>query len=438
MNRRDFGRITTGVLGGALVARREGWTDQQRSPPVNGRRVNDRLRELSRFGRTPEGGVSRVAYSDADLAARDYVAGLMRGARLEVDVDIAGNLVGRRGGIDPDLAPLMMGSHIDSVPEGGNYDGQVGSMGAIEVASTIAEHGLSTRHPLEVIIFQNEEGGKTGSRALSGEVEARELDLETASGYSIGQGIARLGGDPARLDEARRSHGDVAGFLELHVEQGGVLYERGIQIGVVQGIVGITRWNVSFEGFANHAGTTPMAGRRDALLAGAKFIQAVNEIVRSTPGSQVGTVGRIAVRPGAPNVIPGHAILSLELRDLDMQKIERLFDDISAAGTEIAAQTNTEVSFDRFYVSRAAPTAPRFRATISRMARALGLTTLDMPSGAGHDAQSIAQFGPVGMIFVPSVNGISHSPRELTKEQDVTNGTNLLLTTLMELDRELD
>ena len=403
-------------------------------PRIDGERLNRTLSELARFGATPEGGTSRVAFSPEDIAAREYVAALMRRAGLRVDVDAAANLIGRRPGSEP-LPPLMFGSHIDSVPEGGNYDGQVGSMAAVEVARTLADADLQTRHPLELVIFSNEEGGKTGSRAMSGEVRPRELEIVTASGHTIGAGLRALGGDPDRLDTVRRRAGDVAAFLELHVEQGGILDRRGINIGVVEGIVGIKRWMVTIDGFANHAGTTPMDQRQDALLAAGRFIDAAHRIVTEGPGRQVVTVGRIEAEPGAPNVIPGRARLTLELRDLDMAVIDRLFGEIQNAATEIGRATGTAFGFDNFYISRAAPTDPRIRAAVAESAAALGLSALEMPSGAGHDAQSIAQFGPVGMIFIPSVGGISHSPREHTAAEDIVNGANVLLRTLLTLDR---
>ncbi len=397
-------------------------------------RVAAHLERLATFGGTPEGGTSRPAYSDEDLAARDFVAGLMRDASLEVSIDLAGNLIGRRAGSEPGLLPIVLGSHTDSVPEGGNYDGQVGTIGAIEVARTLADSGIITRHPLEIVVFQNEEGGKTGSRALIGIVEPHELDIVTASGRTIAEGIRILGGDPERLDAARREAGSIAAFLELHIEQGAILDNRGIDIGVVEGIVGIKRWNVSFEGFANHAGTTPMDDRRDALLAAAKFIEAVNEVARGTPGRHVATVGRLEVSPGAPNVIAGSARASLEIRDLQMSTVDALFEAIRRRADGTSEASGVSIGFERFYVSHEAPTDPRIQRLIGNAAEDLGLTTLAMPSGAGHDAQSMAVLGPIGMIFVPSIDGISHSPREFSEPDAIVAGVNVLLHTLLNLD----
>jgi beta-ureidopropionase / N-carbamoyl-L-amino-acid hydrolase len=430
INRRHFNYgLVLGV--GALSLRR---FSVQQALRVKDQRIVDHILALSQFGKNPQGGVSRVAYSDADKQGREYVLHLMGEAKLDVSIDAAGNIIGHRAGSAANLPPLLMGSHIDSVPEGGNYDGVVGSMAAIEVVQTLAENNLTTRHPLEVVIFQNEEGGLIGSRAIDGELTEKELDLVSRSGKTIREGIKFIGGDPTKLGEVRRKKGDIAAYLELHIEQGGTLDEEKINIGVVEGIVGINWWDVTIEGFANHAGTTPMNNRQDALLAAAKFIEAVNRIVTNIPGRQVGTVGRIQAFPGAPNVIPGKVVLSLELRDLDAMKINTLYEKIHAEANQIASASKTKFDFKEINVNVPAPTDSRVRGLIAEAARELGLTTKLMPSGAGHDAQDMARLGPVGMIFVPSVAGISHSPREFSHPADIANGANVLLHTLLKLD----
>ncbi len=403
---------------------------------VNAERVNRRLAELTRFGGTPAGGTSRLAYSDADIAGREWAMGLMREAGLEVRVDAAGNILGRRAGSDPRRPPILYGSHIDSVPDGGNYDGDVGSMGAIEVAQTLADRRVTTTHPLELVIFQNEEGGLIGSRGMIGELTESELALTARSGFTIREGIHRIGGDADRLAEARRRPGDLACYLELHIEQGATLDEAGIQIGVVEGIVGIRWYEVVFEGFANHAGTTPMDRRQDALMAAAQLVLAVNRTVTGRPGRQVGTVGRIAAEPGAPNVIPGRVVMSVEVRDLSAEVIEQLSREILAEAERLARVTNTRVSHRLLNENVPAPTDPRLRRVIAAAATSLGLTHRNLPSGAGHDAQDLARITPAGMIFVPSVRGISHSPRELTRPADVANGANVLLHTILAVDRQ--
>ena len=404
---------------------------------VNGGRINAHLAALSEFGKNPQGGVSRVAYSEADRGARAKVMEWMRDAKLEPTIDYAGNIIARRAGQNTSLKPLVFGSHIDSVPAGGNYDGQVGSMGAIEVAQTLAEHGVMTRHPIEVVIWQNEEGGLFGSRAVSGQLTTAELKTVSSSGKTIEDGIAFIGGDVTKLDQVKRRKGDIAGYIELHIEQGGTLARDKIDIGVVEGIVGIKRWDVTVTGFANHAGTTPMNERHDALLAASRFVEMVNRVVRGIPGRQVGTVGRIEAFPGAPNVIPGKVVFTLEVRDLRDAKIDTIYERIAREAKSIGSQNGTQFAFAPVHVSEAAPSTPRMRAIISDAAKSLGLSSRVMPSGAGHDAQAMALLAPMGMIFVPSIGGISHSPKEFSRPADITNGANVLLKTVIAADQAL-
>jgi N-carbamoyl-L-amino-acid hydrolase len=395
------------------------------------------LAMLARIGATREGGVSRPAYSDEDLAARGVVRELMKSAGLEVRVDAGGNSFGRRRGSEPGLPPLVIGSHTDTVPDGGRFDGALGVLAAIEVARALGEGGVDLRHPLEVVDFQNEEGGLVGSRIVAGLVDLDSLDLVAVSGYSIRDGIARLGGNPAQLADARRDAKSAAGYLELHIEQGRILERAGTSIGVVEGLVGIQYWEVVFDGVASHAGTTPMADRHDALLAAARFVDAVNDVVTSRAGRQVGTVGRLAVFPGGANVIPGRVVLTLELRDLDPAVIASLFERVEERGQAIASGTGTRVTFTPTHRNAPSPTAPAVRRAVSEAAASLGLSTLDMVSGAGHDAQNMATLCPAGMIFVPSVNGISHSPAERTEDHDVVNGAAVLLGALVRIDETL-
>jgi N-carbamoyl-L-amino-acid hydrolase len=382
--------------------------------------------------------VDRVAFSDADIAGRAFVRSLMEEARLTVRVDLAGNLLARLPGSEPGRPPLMVGSHIDSVPAGGNYDGPLGTLGALEAVRTLKESGIRLRHPVDVVAFVNEEGGKTGSRVLAGEFRPDELDLVSASGYTIREGIVRLGGSPERLSEARLTWGDVAGYLELHVEQGAVLESAGIQIGVVEGIVGIRRWTATVRGAANHAGTTPMNQRKDALIGAARLVEAVNRVVTSIPGSQVATVGRIEASPGAPNVIPGEVELSIEIRALEMDRIQEVMDGIEEEAASIGAENGTPIEIDEFYRSGAAPTDERFRGWVEGAAEELGLSHRRMPSGAGHDAQAVAHFAPTGMIFIPSVDGLSHHPNEYSRPEDVEAGVNVLLGALLRADTGLE
>ena len=402
---------------------------------ANPDRMEQRIKALGEFGTNPEGGVSRVAFSDADLAGRAYIMDLMREAGLSVRVDTAGNIIGRREGREEGLPVIMFGSHIDSVPGGGNYDGDVGVIGAIEAVEMLQENGITTRHPLEVVSFTDEEGGLTGSRAMVGKLGEGTLEVMSHSGMTIRDGIRHVGGDPNRLDLAERKPGELLAFIELHIEQGAFLDKENIDIGVVEGIVGIRWWDVTVEGFANHAGTTPMNERWDAMVSAAEFVLAVNEVARTMPGRQVATVGQIEAKPGAPNVIPGEVVLSLEIRDLDAWKMQQVFERIESAAKSIADRRFTPIRFNEIDVaSPPAPTDQQMRRIISAAADDLGMSFKLMPSGAGHDAQDMTHIAPTGMIFVPSVDGISHSPKEFTSPEDMANGASVLLKTVIAID----
>lgn len=403
---------------------------------ANGARVNAALDAFGSIGRTA-GGINRVAYSDADLAGRAFTLDLFRQAGLAPRVDAAGNILARVEGTARGLAPLVVGSHIDSVTDGGNFDGPVGSFAAIEVARSLREQGVRLRHPLEVVVWQNEEGGTVGSRAVIGALTPEGLDAVARSGVTIREGIGRIGGDVARLSEVVRRPGEAAGYLELHIEQGGRLEAAGLPIGVVQGIVGLRWLEVTIAGFANHAGATEMTRRQDAMLAAAKFTVAVNEAIRSEPGRQVATVGRLVATPNTINVIAGEVKLTVDLRDLDPATLDRFQGRFERLGREIGAGTGTTFAFRSSFSSEPALADPRMMDVVESSARALGLASQRMPSGAGHDAQEIARIAPMGMIFVPSVGGISHSPRELTKPEDVANGVDVLLNAVVEADRRL-
>jgi N-carbamoyl-L-amino-acid hydrolase len=428
MRKRDLSILCLLILSSAAIA-----ADKL---AVNGDRIQQHIAALAKFGTNPDGGVSRVAFSEADIAGRDYVKKLMQEAGLTVRVDTAGNILGRRDGSNAKLPPILIGSHIDSVPGGGNYDGDVGVLGAIEVAQSLKEHSVRLKHPLEVVVFADEEGGTVGSFAMIGQLQPAALDLMTHSGKTIRDGIRAIGGDPDRLAEAVRKQGDLEAYVELHIEQGAILDESDIDIGVVEGIVGIRWWDVTIEGIANHAGTTPMSRRRDAMLSAAEFVLAVNRVATSMPGRQVATVGRIRAEPGAPNVIPGKVVLSLEIRDLAADKMAAVYDAIRAETDKIAQARQTPFTFAQLEVSsEPAPTDVRLQRIIAKAADSLKLTNKVMPSGAGHDAQEIAHIAPTGMIFVPSVGGVSHSPKEFTSQQDMANGANVLLQTVLAIDR---
>jgi N-carbamoyl-L-amino-acid hydrolase len=448
MRRRDFNRALASFSAAAPLSHLLGHTrafasrQSPRAYTINAARLRASLEELSQFGRNPEGGVSRVAWTEPDIEARRFVINkLMSGIDLDVRTDPAGSIYGRRAGADRSLPVILFGSHIDSVPKGGNFDGDVGSMAAIEVMRTLYEKRTQTRHPLECVIWSNEEGqhygrGLFGSRAVVGEFEPGELDERDENGLHIREAVKSVGGDLSQIEKARRRPGEIAAYIELHIEQGGYLDKAGIPVGVVEGIVGINRWDVKIAGFANHAGTTPMPERRDALVSASHLIIAVREETMREPGRQVGTVGKLEARPGAPNVIPGEVNLVIELRDLSLEKVEAIFGRIRSRASEIASRTGTTIEFKLTSSHRPALATAWVREVIAKAAEEAGFKTMSLPSGAGHDAQMLARIAPMGMIFVPSVGGISHSPKELTRWEDAANGCEVLLRTVLAIDRK--
>lgn len=405
---------------------------------VNSERLQKSLSTLATYGKNEKGGSDRIAYSVHDIAARPFIKQLLVDAGLEVSVDYAGNIIGRKAGKNPALKPITLGSHIDEVPNGGDYDGPVGVLGAIEVLQTLQEAGLQTAHPLELIVFTNEEGGVIGSRSLVGGLSEAALQGVSQAGMTHGEGISLLGGDPSKILNLARARGDLAAFLELHIEQGGNLDTKKLDIGVVEGIVAIEWWEIAFKGKANHAGTTPMDARKDPMLPAARFILAVNEVITRDEGRQVGTVGKIQAFPGAGNVIPGEVRLNLEIRDLSSEKIWSLYAELETIAKKLALESGSTLEIKHIEVaSKPALADPMIREIIRQQAEKLGMTTLSLPSGAGHDAQEMARITPMGMIFVPSRNGISHAPEEYSSPEAIAKGANVLLHTLLELDRRL-
>ncbi|GAB1343896.1 Zn-dependent hydrolase [Gemmatimonas sp.] len=440
MDRRQFVQHAAALAAIPAVGRFAGLaspaSSQAKPLTVNGARLNGWLAQFDQIGRTA-GGINRVAYSEADLAGRAFTKQLFAQSGLQLRVDTAGNLLARVPGTDAARRPILIGSHVDSVTDGGNYDGPVGSFGAIEVARSLAEQKVRLRHPLEVVVWQNEEGGTIGSKIAVGLMTPADLDKVARSGKTVREGIGLIGGDVSRLNESVRKKGDIAGYIELHIEQGGLLEKANRQIGVVEGIVGLRWFEITITGFANHAGATPMDQRQDAMLAAAKFTVAVNEAIRGEAGRQVATVGRLNVSPNTTNVIPGQVVLTVDLRDLDQQKIDRFTATFEKLGRDIGEATRTTFAFNQLVNSTPALSDARIMDVVASSATALGLSHQRMPSGAGHDAQEVAHIAPMGMIFVPSVGGISHSPKEFSRADDITNGANVLMNAVVGLDRVL-
>ena len=408
---------------------------------INAARINHTLDELGKFGETPEG-MDRLAFSPADVASREYTIGLMRDAGLETRIDAAGNIIGRRAGSDDSLPAIALGSHTDTVPLGGKYDGALGVMGAIEVVKTLAGNGHVTRHPIETIVFTNEEGTRfhrwlIGSRAMAGMLEPEDLVAVDAEGVSLAERMGDIGGDLSRVDEATRKPGDLAAYFELHIEQGPYLYRSGTPIGVVTGITGRGVFEIDISGMSNHAGTTPMGERRDALVAASKLVVQVQRMAAEDEICRVATAGALDVLPNAVNVVPGRATVGVEIRDLDMGALEAAERELVRMARQSEEEDGVQITINRHRFTDAVPITQGMQEWVGEAAERAGFTWERVPSGAGHDAQAIAAIAPMAMVFVPSVGGISHAIEEYSSPEDCANGTQVLLELLLLADERL-
>jgi N-carbamoyl-L-amino-acid hydrolase len=396
------------------------------------------LEALGRIGETPEG-MQRIAFSPADLEGRRFVMQLMAQAGMRARVDPAANIIGRLEGSVDGLPAIAIGSHTDTVPGGGKYDGSLGVLGAIECVRALGESGVRLRHPVAVLDFTNEEGTRFrrwlyGSRAMAGKLLPEDVTAVDGEEVHIGQRLKDVGGDIDRIQMAKRSSKEFCAYLELHIEQGPTLHQTGVPVGVVTAITGRVALEVSVKGFANHAGTTPMKGRRDALVAASHVVQAVRAIATHQEACRVGTVGMIKVSPGAENVIPGLVELSVEFRDTDELKLRLAEQILRQTCRDIGLESDTDIQVHRIGITQPKPMTDRVRELTKAAAQSLGFKGSDLPSGAGHDAQSMAELCDVGMIFVPSVDGISHSPREYSTPEACANGAGVLLQALLSAD----
>ncbi|MEK7362758.1 MAG: Zn-dependent hydrolase [candidate division NC10 bacterium] len=398
-------------------------------------RLRRDLTALARFGSNPGGGVSRPAWSPAHEEARAWLLAQMKEAGLETSVDPAGNTFGRLG----DGAPLVLtGSHIDSVPDGGTLDGALGVLAALECLRTIREAGLPVKRPLAVVAWSDEEGrygSLFGSRAFTGKLDAAKIpEMRASDGERLVDAMARAGFNAREAPRAPADPGSVAAYVELHIEQGPHLEAKGIPIGVVEGIVGIRRNRIVFQGEPDHAGTTPMARRKDAFLAAAEYALTAREhVVRRGSGSSVTNFGVVEVKPGVTNIVPSRAALLQEMRELDGKILGRLDRECASLAKRIARRRGIRVAIERISRNEPARMAPEVQRTIEAAAATLKLRTLRMPSGAGHDAQNLATITKAGMIFIPSRGGRSHRPDESSDRRAIERGANVLLHTLLKL-----
>ena len=403
---------------------------------VNGDRLNQSIAKLAQIGQLSNGGVKRIAYSREDIEARNLVQQWMGEAQMQVRIDAAGNIIGRYLGLNPDAPALATGSHIDTVPCGGHYDGAYGVLAGLEAVRVLQENQIKLDRSIEVIVFTDEEGSMIGSKAIAGRVTQDRDYYHRPDGTDIQTCLTRIGGNWDDIALAHRHSEDLAAFVELHVEQGPVLESMTKQIGVVEGIVGQRRFNITVKGSANHAGTTPMQMRCDALVAASQVVLAVNQI-GNTPGQQVATVGKMKVLPNAANVVPGWVEMSLDIRDLSNRHIDSLLQQLRTHIEKIAVATNTQIRLNPCLHNEPALAEPYIQNAIARCCENLNLSYTHLPSRASHDAQEMAQITDMGMIFVPSEMGVSHDASEYTSPEQCIQGANVLLQTLIQLDSEL-
>ena len=392
---------------------------------------------MATIGTNSDGSVCRRGFSQKDVEARILLSGWMTEAGLSVRIDSAGNLIGRLEGAAQGLPALVTGSHIDTVPTGGRYDGVLGVLAGLEVARTLQSSGHALQHPLEVIAFADEESTMVGCKGMSGTASNDPSSFVTSNGKPIEDNLLAIGGDWSALASARRSDDAIAAFVELHVEQGGVLETRGDVIGMVDGVVGQKRFTVVIEGQANHAGTTPMNQRQDALTAAARVVLAVEQMASEHPGDPVATVGRLQVWPNAANVVPGSVQLTVDVRDLDPAVLDQLTDALMNALERIGESSGCAIQLDPQFEVAPTPADRTVKQAITASAQSHGFKASSLPSRASHDAQEIGRRWPMGMIFVPSRGGFSHSAAEFTEPSHCLAGTQVLLDTLRRLDRTL-
>ncbi|MFS8664371.1 MAG: Zn-dependent hydrolase [Limnochordales bacterium] len=410
-------------------------------PRVDGARIQEALERFARIGGTGDGGVQRLCFSEEDRRAREALRRWWEELGLAVRIDAAANMFARReaDGAGP---VILLGSHMDTVPRGGRFDGALGVIVATEVVRCLMEAGIRTRHPLELVNFTGEEpnpfGRSTiGSRAVAGRLSPEELRAVGPGGETLAQAMARFGGDPDHIERARRSRRDVAAYLELHIEQGRVLEKAGLPVGVVTHIAGIRRLGCRLLGEANHAGTTRMAERRDAAAGAAEVVLAVEELVRAAGEPAVGTVGRLEIFPNAPNIVPGAAALTVELRHVDGGALEALAKACTERIAAIAARRGLTAHVEVAMASAPVPMHPGVVAAVERGCAQAGVPFMRLPSMAGHDASQMAAVAPTGMLFVASRDGKSHSPEEWSDPEAIEQGAQAMLAAVLELDRQL-
>lgn len=406
---------------------------------VNISRVMKRIDDISKFNNCTGEGISRFSFSKEDRMARDWIEDICNNLGLTFKVDGVGNIRARYGG---DGAPILIGSHIDSVKNGGKYDGIVGVIGALEVLSVMVEENYKPLRPIELIIFAEEEGSNfgttmVGSKSLIGKLSYNDLnELHNDKGLSALKIMEDFSLNPLDMKNSILKSGDIFAMVELHIEQGIVLEREGLDLGVVNAIAGMTTLDVTVKGTSNHAGSTPMTMRNDALVASSELFLEIEKIAKSINPTTVATVGTIDLKPNMPNVIPGKVKFTIDIRDIDNDSIKKAEDLIKEFSKTISKKRNVKIDFETIGSSKAIKLSDLVINEITKVVKSTTSSWMNMHSGAVHDAAMIAEIAPVGMIFVPSRNGISHNKDEYTDEKHIEMGVQVLLDTAIELSQK--
>jgi allantoate deiminase len=408
---------------------------------IDGERLWRRLFELAEVGKQESGGVTRLSYTEEERAAKDLAASYMEEAGLKVYEDAVGNLFGRREGRRPEAPGVLVGSHLDSVYDGGNFDGPLGVLAGIEVLQTMKERGIETEHPIEVVAFTDEEGarfsfGMIGSRALAGTLTSEDLQHRDTQGISIAEAMNENGLDPGSIGDAARPQDSIKAYVELHIEQGKLLEDKNLPAGIVTGIAGPLWLRLVLEGEAGHAGATPMRIRRDALAAAAHIVGSI-EAEASRTGTTVGTVGQLSLSPGGINIIPGRVEFTLDLRDIDQQIRDEVEQRITEEARRLCEERSIRLEIETLQRVAPAPCADLVQNAAKAACEEFGLEPYFLASGAGHDGMQLKDLCPMGMIFVRSHDGISHNPAEWSSQEDCACGCNLLYRTVLNLAKVL-
>ena len=403
---------------------------------VDGKRLWNTIMETAQFGGTPGGGISRLTLSDADREARDWLVRECRALGCTISVDEVGNIFARQSGRDNSRAPIAFGSHLDTQPSGGKFDGIVGVLAGLELLRTLRDNHYATDAPLELINWTNEEGSRFAPTMIASGAFAGVYSTEFAhastdrQGLTFGEELERIG----YRGKAEAGDHKLGAYFELHIEQGPILYEEGTTIGVVTGAQGQMWYDLTVKGSQGHAGTTPMPLRRNPMLACARLTEGVNQIALNHPPSGLATVGLVEVRPNSRNVIPGSVFFTIDMRHPDAEQLRAMHEELLTLVKQVVADTNTDIDLQNVLDMPPKEFDARCVCVVREAATRLGYSHRDIVSGPGHDALNVARVAPAAMVFIPCEHGISHNEAENAKPEDVTAGANVLLHAIVEYD----